>query len=176
MLDNLMIEPIGKVQQGLVLEHTRLYIARAGEILGRKLPSVPVLFDLAGTTAGMYKVVGRQCHIRYNPWIFAKYFDENLTGTVPHEVAHFAIDKVYGLPRVKPHGVEWRALMHEFGADAGVTFNLDLTGIPQRRQGRHPYRCACRLHEISTTRHNRILRGKGIYHCRSCSAVLVYAD
>ncbi len=171
-----MIEPIGNVQRSLVLERTRSYIARAEEILDRKLPPVSVLFDLFGSTAGMYKVVGKRRCIRYNPWIFAKYFDENLTGTVPHEVAHFAIDHVYGLTRVKPHGVEWRALMQEFDADAGVTFNLDLTGIPQRRQGRHPYRCHCQLHQVSTTRHNRILRGKGIYHCRSCRGVLVYAD
>ncbi|MBE9539035.1 MAG: SprT-like domain-containing protein [Proteobacteria bacterium] len=169
------MEPIGSVQRAQVLEQTELYIDKAEHIYKKKFLRVAVEFDLGGRTAGMYKVVGRHRSIRYNPWIFAKYFDENLSGTVPHEVAHFAIDQVYGLRRVKPHGLEWQALMADFGADAGVTFDLDLSGIPQRRQLRHRYHCPCRLHEVSATRHNRIIRGKAVYHCLKCRGKLVSA-
>jgi len=101
-------------------------------------------------------------------------FEENLAGTVPHEVAHYAIDQAYGLRRVKPHGIEWQALMAKLGADAGVTFDLNLDGIPRRRQARHRYYCPCQLHQVSTTRHNRVQRGKGVYHCVSCRGKLVY--
>jgi len=167
------IEPIGHLQRTEVLEQTRFFIDCAEQIYSRKFSPVSVEFDLSGRTAGMYKVVGRARFIRYNPWIFAKYFDENFTGTVPHEVAHFAIDQVYGLRRVKPHGVEWQALMAAFGADPGVTFDLDLSGIPQRRQSRHAYACPCQVHEVSTTRHNRIKRGKAVYHCMRCRGKLV---
>lgn len=168
-----IIEPIGQLQRDEVLAQTRFFIDCAEEIYGVKFPAISVTFDLSGRTAGMYKVVGRQRCIRYNPWIFAKYFDENFTGTVPHEVAHFAIDQVYGLRRVKPHGVEWQTLMAAFGADPGVTFDLDLSGIPQRRQLRHRYSCPCQVHEVSTTRHNRILRGRAVYHCLRCRGKLV---
>ena len=65
--------------------------------------------------------------------------------------------------------------MHLFGADAGVTFNLDLEGVPQRSQKTHPYRCDCRTHDVSTTRHNRVTRGAGRYHCRYCDGQLVYS-
>ena len=167
------IAPIGQAQREQVLEHTQFFIARAEDIYKKKFPPVAVEFDLSGRTAGMYKVVGRARCIRYNPWIFAKYFDENLSGTVPHEVAHFVIDQIYGLRRVKPHGLEWQSLMAAFGADAGVTFDLDLTGIPQRRQLRHRYACPCQVHEVSTTRHNRVLRGKAVYHCLNCRGQLV---
>lgn len=170
-----MIEPIGSELRRQVIEKTGLYIASAEEVLERSFARIPVLFDLKGSTAGMFRVHGRRREIRYNPWIFAKHWEVNLEGTVPHEVAHFIVHEVYGSGRVRPHGTEWQALMHYFGADPEVTFKLDLAGVPQRRQRTHPYRCDCRDHEVSTTRHNRMLRGKGQYLCRYCNGRLVYA-
>jgi len=168
------IEPINRGQQREVVDLTREYVRKAEQLFATKFPKITVKFDLSGRSAGMYKVVGRGRCIRYNPWIFAKYFEENLGGTVPHEVAHFVIDQVYGMGRVKPHGVQWQALMAKFGADAGVTFDLNLDGVPQRRQNRHPYQCPCRRHEVSSTRHNRVQRGQH-YYCVRCRGKLVYA-
>ena len=169
-----MIEPIDEARRQLVRERTQHFIASAEEVLERSFEQIPVLFDLRGTTAGMFRAHGRKREIRYNPWIFAKYWEVNLEGTVPHEVAHYIVHEVYGLGKVKPHGDEWQALMHYFGADAEVTFKADLDDIPQRRQRTHPYRCDCREHQVSTTRHNRILKGSGTYLCRYCNAQLVY--
>jgi len=136
--------------------------------LGRPLPRIPVRFDLYGTTAGMFKYCGDNKCLRFNPWIFARYFEENLRDTVPHEVAHRVVHEIHGARGVRPHGREWRALMAVFGADPAVTFERDLTGIPRRRQARHAYRCACSVHQLSTTRHNRIRRGAAQYQCRRC--------
>ena len=170
-----VVDPIGNSQQRQVEEMTEHYISRAERIFNRSFDRVPVLFDLPGRAAGMFKVVGRKRCIRYNPWIFGKYYEENLRDTVPHEVAHFIVHEVYGRRSVKPHGQQWQGLMAHFGADAGVTFSLDLEGVPQRRQKTHPYHCGCRLHAVSTTRHNRVQRGSGRYHCRNCDGQLVYA-
>ena len=163
------------MQRQQVIAATEHYICRAEGIFECRFERIPVLFDLSGRAAGMFKVIGKERCIRYNPWIFSKYFDENLSDTVPHEVAHFIVHEVYGMRRIMPHGREWQGLMARFGADAGVTFNLDLEGVPQRRQRTHPYRCACRTHQVSTTRHNRVTKGAGRYHCRYCEAQLVYA-
>ena len=170
-----VIEPIGEERQDLVRQATEGYIAEAETIFSRHFDRVPVLFDLSGAAAGMFKVHGRRRWIRYNPWIFAKHFEDNLVDTVPHEVAHFIVHEVFGRRRVKPHGEEWRMLMTAFGAEPRATFHLELEGIPHRRQRTHPYRCHCRDHDVSTTRHNRILRGVGRYHCRYCDGELVYA-
>jgi SprT protein len=170
-----MIEPIGQELQQQVLAETERYMTRAEQICSRKFDRIPVLFDLLGTSAGMFKVAGKHRVIRYNPWIFAKYFEQNLAGTVPHEVAHYIVHELYGLRSVKPHGREWQAVMNRFEADPGVTFKLDLEGIPRRRQRTHAYRCECRTHQVSTTRHNRVLQGSGRYHCRSCDGQLVYS-
>lgn len=170
-----MIEPIGELQREAVRAETVRYICLAEELLGRQFDRIPVVFDLGGRTAGMFKAHNTQRLIRYNPWIFAKYFAENLRDTVPHEVAHYIVHEVHGLHRVKPHGAEWRALMAAFDANPDVTFRLDLAGIPQRRQRTHAYHCQCRVHAVSSTRHNRAKAGKGTYCCRYCRGELIYA-
>jgi len=174
LLEQKNIEPIGSSAQQQVVQQTLHFIQSAEKIFKQTFPPLPVHFDLPGRTAGMYKVVGRRGCIRYNPWIFAKYFEQNLSATVPHEVAHFVVDQVYGLRRVKPHGLEWQDVMAQFGADAGVTFDLNLDGIPQRRQGRHRYQCPCQTHNVSTTRHNRVQRSNCVYHCLRCRGPLIY--
>ena len=128
-----MIEPIDRARQAAVVELTAEYVARAESIFEREFAAVEVLFDLSGGSAGMFKVHGKFCWIRYNPWLFTKYYADNLSGTVPHEVAHYIIHCVFGMRRVRPHGQQWLALMHKFDADPTVTSDFDLTGIPRRR-------------------------------------------
>lgn len=173
-----VVEPITDQQQAQVLARTEHYIAHAEEVFERPFDRIPILFDLRGRAAGMFKLDGCRRWIRYNPWIFSKYYEENLGETVPHEVAHYIVHEVWGRGSrrrgVRPHGEEWRAVMAAFGVQGEVTFNLDLEGIPQRRQKTHPYRCDCRIHQVSTTRHNRVMKGLARYHCRSCDGLLAY--
>jgi len=170
-----MVQPIGDAQQRQVMAMTEHYMSRADAIFDRRFARVPVLFDLRGRTAGMFKVVGKCGLIRYNPWIFGKYFEENLRDTVPHEVAHYIVHEAYPRRGTKPHGYHWKGLMAQFGANPGVTFKLDLAGVPQRSQNNHRYLCGCRVHEVSSTRHNRAQRGAARYLCRFCNDGLVYA-
>lgn len=170
----IVLQPIGDTQQRQVEQRTEEFLCRADELFGRRFARVPVLFDLRGRTAGMFKVIGKRGLIRYNPWIFGKYFEENLRDTVPHEVAHYIVHEVYPRRGTKPHGHEWRNLMAQFGANPGVTFDLDLNGVPQRSQRSHRYHCGCQVHEVSSTRHNRVQRRKVHYHCCSCAGRLVY--
>lgn len=169
-----VVHPIVGAQQCQVRERTERYICLAEELFGRRFDRVPIRFDLKGHTAGMFKTIGQRRLIRYNPWIFGKYFEVNLRDTVPHEVAHFIVHEVYPKRGVKPHGHQWQDLMARFDANPGVTFDLDLAGVPQRRQTTHRYHCGCQAHEVSSTRHNRARRGKVNYHCVSCNGHLVY--
>jgi SprT protein len=169
-----VVQPIGKAEQSQVRQATEYYIRRAEELFDRRIDRVPVQFDLKGRTAGMFKYIGERRLIRYNPWIFGKYFEENLRDTVPHEVAHFVVHEVYPRRGVKPHGAQWQDLMGQFGADPEVTFDLDLEGIPQRSQKTYRYHCGCQVHEVSTTRHNRVQKRRVNYHCVTCDGCLVY--
>jgi len=171
-----MIEPIDVRLEQQVRLQTREYIRRASRLFDCPLEMIPVRFDLRGRAAGMYKVINSERMIRYNPYLFAKYFEDNVATTVPHEVAHYVVDMLYGASSVKPHGLEWQRVMRSFGTEPRATASYDLSGIPVRRQKRHAYQCACTLHSISTARHNRILGGKARYYCRNCNTALKLAN
>ncbi|MEZ0138557.1 MAG: SprT-like domain-containing protein [Candidatus Reddybacter sp.] len=163
-----LIEPINAEQQDRVLEKTQATLALAEREYGRKFAAIPVLFDLRGRCSGMYRVKGKERVMRFNPHIFAKYFSDNLATTVPHEVAHYVSDCLYGLAKIRPHGDEWRNIMRVFKADASRTADYDLSGIPTRRQRYFDYRCVCQRHRLSSRRHNKLARGEVNYHCRQC--------
>jgi SprT protein len=168
-----MTDILSARRQSLVRVATRQYIQRAQELYQREFEVIPVQFDLKGRSAGMFRARGTQCCIRYNPWIFSRYFEENLVGTVPHEVAHYIAHCLNPHRRIRPHGPQWRAVMAGFEADASVTCDFDLQDIPQRRERRFSYHCGCREHQISTRRHNAVLRGQNRYECRYCRGRLV---
>jgi SprT protein len=170
-----IVTPIDAAQRRRVAAATEGCIVRAGTLLGRHFAAIPVLFDLTGRAAGMYRVTRGARAIRYNPYIFAKAFADNLATTVPHEVAHYVVDVVHGWRNVRPHGAEWQAVMAVLGAEPSRTCAYDLAGVPVRIQRRHTYRCGCTTHELTSRRHNQVQRGAMRYHCRRCGEELVPA-
>lgn len=175
-LHNMQLMPdivtINNEQQIHVVSETARYIRLASDLLQRPFTEIPVLFNLKGLAAGMYRVNRQGRCIRYNSYLFAKYFEENFATTIPHEVAHYIVDQVHGLRHVKPHGHEWRELMQMFGADASRTALFDIEGIPARNYRRYAYQCDCKIYELTSRRHNRIVRGRARYHCRRCGTVI----
>jgi len=170
------VEPISVPAREQVIRATETCIARANRLLGTNHAAIPVVFDLKGRSAGMYRVSRGKRVIRYNPYLFAKYFDENLTTTVPHEVAHYFTDSIYGYRNVRPHGREWRRVMQTLGADDSVHCDFDLTGVPVRRYQKIRYTCRCRFHELTRVRHNRIQYKGARYFCRVCCTELMVAS
>lgn len=160
--------PLDGDRREAVVSATQKTIARAAVVSGVELAPLPVRFDLAGRSAGQFSARGSSCLIRYNPWIFQRYFAENLSTTVAHEVAHYAVYRAFPGRQVKPHGREWKAVMRALGADPAVTFDLDISGLPVRRQRRHVYHCGCKEHALSTTRHKRVVSGRARYACLEC--------
>jgi len=166
------IEPLDAPQQRRVRAATLECLQRAEKLLELGHRPIPVSFDLHGRAAGMYRVNRRKALIRYNPYIFSRYFEHGLQATIPHEVAHYITDRLFGLANVRPHGHEWQSVMRVLGAEPRASARLDLTGIPVRRQRRFAYRCGCRVHQLSSCRHKRVARGAARYHCRQCGMEL----
>ena len=169
------IATLSAAQRTEVVAATADWVARARGLYGAPLPDIPVRFDLRGQSAGMYRVRGERREIRYNPLVFARWYAENLADTVPHEVAHYVVEHRHGR-RAKPHGAEWRAVMAAFGVAAQRTCDFDFSELPVRRERRFRYRCACTEHQLSATRHHRVLRGQSRYHCRGCAGELVACE
>ncbi len=163
-------------QQQQVIDKTDFYIDQANQLLELQLPVIPVKFDLRGKSSGMFvyrRSIGRSDHwIRYNPIIFSHYFDHALQHTVGHEVAHYIAYAISQGRRIKPHGKEWAEIMALFNLPAEVTSRYDVSELPLRQQRRHRYGCGCREHALTTTRHNKILRGSAVYSCQLCRQTL----
>lgn len=171
-----MIERISPELQQSVIEATARYIKKAGDLYNKQFELIPVLFDLTGRSAGMYRVKNGKRQIRYNPYIFAKYFNDNIAETVPHEVAHYVTDRLYGLRSVRPHGKEWASVMRGFGVEPKRTCQYDLDGVPVRVFKRVDYRCSCMTHQVTSRRHSQIERGHAQFACRRCGESIVYAQ
>lgn len=175
------ITPLSIEQQQIVINETHNYLKRASELFNLKNEAIEITFNLKGRCAGMYRVKSRyrfftrqQREIRYNPYIFSKHFADNYTTTIPHEVAHYVTDRLYGLKNIKPHGKEWKAVMHAFDADASVTADYDLSGIPLKKQSLFTYQCSCREHKLTSIRHNKIVKRHYQYYCKKCKQNLHY--
>jgi len=176
------IAPLSTEQQKKVIAHTQTYIKQARELFDLRDKLVEITFNLKGRCAGMYRIKQRkgrlfsrpQREIRYNPFIFAKYFTDNYETTIPHEVAHYVTDMLYGLKNIKPHGSEWQAVMAAFDADASVTADYDLAGIPLKKQALFTYQCDCREHQLTSIRHNKIKKRRFQYYCNHCKQTLHY--
>lgn len=169
------LRPVDSKQKQQVLIATETCLRRAAELFDVPYQPLTVTFDLTGRAAGQYRVDRNGRRIRYNPYLFAKYFDDNLDNTVPHEVAHYVVDCLYRCRRVRPHGEEWKRVMRALGARPHATARYDLSGVPVRRQQRFMYRCSCGEHALSSVRHNRIRNQRAAYSCRACGSSLIYA-
>ena len=165
-----MIEPINEFQKKCVIDKTNHFIDEACKIYQRNFEPIAVDFDLKGRISGMYRRKKNHRVIRYNPYIFAKYFEDSLETTIPHEVAHYISDMMFN--KCRPHGNEWRGVMQAFGADSSRTCDYDLEGIPVRVYQRHEYHCLCMTHEITSRRHNKIQNSNAHYHCKKCNEAL----
>ena len=155
-------------QKQQVLNRTRYFIEQANTLMSLSLEEISVSFDLKGKSSGMFVVKHKQQFIRYNEMIFSAYFEDSLTNTVAHEVAHYVVFSIWGLKKVKPHGKEWKQVMALFGVKAEVTSDYDISHIPLNQQRRFDYTCSCMTHQLTTTRHNKVQKRKAVYSCRQC--------
>lgn len=162
--------PLTAQQRQQICRMTDAFVERASKLYQQHFTPIAVHFDLKGRCAGMFCIQGRQKLIRYNPYIFAKYYDDNLHNTVAHEVAHYIVYQLYGR-RVQPHGAQWRRVMLDFKRDPSVYCNYDLQGIPVKKYQHIEYHCQCGVHKLTKIRHNRILKGAR-YYCKKCGKTL----
>jgi SprT protein len=163
-------------QKMLVTRQARQCIRSANDALGCRLTLPEIRFDLRGRAAGQFCLRQGTLQLRFNSALFARYFEENLTQTVPHEVAHFlvyALCSKYGKKRVRPHGPEWQSMMRLLGAAPETRHSFSLEGIAVRREQRFAWNCGCRTHSIAKRTHLRMLRGERRV-CITCGTLLQF--
>lgn len=127
----------------------------------------PVLsFRQRGKIAGSARLQLNE--IRLNPILLQENRTHFIHQVLPHEICHLLAFQLYG--PVKPHGKEWRDLMHFlYALPATVTHNLDVSSVTPRG---YSYQCQCGPVQLSLRRHNKVIRGQQQYLCRRCGVRL----
>ncbi len=159
----------------LARNYTLSLLESTSQHFGRDLPEVEIRFDLRGQAAGQ-AIVPRKGPpvIRYNRQLLRENGEAFIARTVPHETAHIAAHFLHGRG-IRPHGAEWRALMVLYGADPSRCHSYDTSRSTARRLRRFRYRCACREHQLTSIRHNRVRKGMR-YLCRECGEALRWSE
>ncbi len=151
----------------------------------KPMPKPEVHFTLRGRTAG--KAWGSY-KINLNRVLLEENFDEMLNDTVPHEIAHCAVNYFFGTQvsisrtgraRRDSHGETWKKVMRTFGVEPNRTHSMDVTNAKQksRQQSKFMYRCTgCGAEvPVGPKHHAKIQRGASMYHkgCKGHKLVLV---
>lgn len=158
---------------------------------GKTVPNMEVTYDLTSIrTAGMAVTQPylNKFKIRLHPAALLTYGKDYIEDTVVHEFAHLVQKQHY--PTSQPHGIEWKRVMVSLGKDPKRCHNMDLTSaittynssvkgststvtpIKKRNVKTFSYHCKCRNHELTSIRHNKVLKGEN-YICKTCGTRLV---
>lgn len=162
--------------QQLILDKVEESFKKAEVFYGKTLSRPKnIIFKRNGTTAGYSNYYKKELMFQLD---FAEHNKEDfLTSTVPHEVAHYVDDEVYGNKYVnnrrQVHGPRWQYIMTRvFGLNPHRCHNYDTSVTITKQQSRHEYTCGCRTHMVSTTIHNKMLRGQNRI-CLYCKQKIV---
>lgn len=132
---------------------------------GQSFAKPTIQMDLKGHQAGQ-AIPGRWL-LRFNP-VMAEQDPERFVHEVSaHEVAHLVTYKIW---RTLDHGSDFKKVMSWLNVSAKRCHNFK--SEPSRTIRRFRYSCACTIHNLSSIRHNRVLKGQS-YHCRKCGDVLL---
>ena len=127
---------------------------------------------------------GNDHRISINAVLLAENPELMLRDTVAHEFAHVVVWWNYlqqvqrsasapvSVPQPRGHGVEWRRTMLElFEVEPSRCHSFDTANTGSRLQRRWAYRCGCRRHLLTTSKHRRAVAGTR-YACADCKSAL----
>lgn len=155
-----------------ILAQVKVYTELAEKLYGIKI-NPTVCFKLKGRVTGKAWTTKNKLQFNLTALEVEGGWNHLLNNTVPHEVAHLVQYTMPSWPKDRkqnpPHGQYWKKVMRDFGVKANRCHSL---AMPKTRsQSQYTYSCRCRTHEVSTTIHNRILKGR-TYSCASCKVTL----
>jgi SprT protein len=145
----------------------RDWTVKARTRFGKNFAMPTISFDLKGRSVAGCAWVGKN-HIQLNAPMLIANESRFASEVIPHELSHLLAHGMFGRD-IAPHGVEWKKVMRTLGVPASST--IDLTDAPGSSTATgHWYACACREIQVSTRRHNDLMRSQGrkVLGCEKC--------
>lgn len=156
------------------------------------LPFPTILYDVRGTVAGLGDY--QKWYVHFNPVLLMENIEAFIKRTVPHEMCHLAVDKVFPhAHRVQPrsadaawgcrskrslHGVEWQSLMRDVGADPSRCHTYDVTNARVKQRVRYEYVCECGSTLMLGPKHHARLQQHpaSLWHNKCKGKLLMFVD
>lgn len=138
-----------------------------------KLPRIHIRANLKGATAGRAKrkrFLG-DAYLSFHPGLLAKYKDDYIRETVPHEVAHIIAGHLK--PGCGSHRSTWRGVMYTLGLEPIRCHAYDVTEFQTHRPRPFVYKCACSEHQLTSILHSRIQNGRW-RRCKRCRQKIAF--
>ena len=167
---------------GILFERCIEVIEKSNEIFPKKIALTKCTFDftLKGKVAGraQYKPATDDVTLKFNLQLAIENLDEFLVDTVPHEITHIYVKKMY--PWAQPHGKEFHQIMAKMGYSPKRCHSYDVSNTKQkRRYYRYVYKCGCETqHYITSNKHYDIQKyleqGHDLCRCNKCKKIIVF--
>jgi len=144
------------------------------------IPVPQLLFKNIGGNAGhcRFDFFVLNSIIVINPAYFQKEngYNEQLTNTLPHEVAHHVCDYIHRKEdRLRPHGWQWAKVMQWMGRKPARCHKMNGEGIINRHERPYSYKCGCQTAHLLTARMHISIQRKGKERvCRRCHKRIVF--
>lgn len=153
--------------QQAVMRCLREKLRMANQFFGTDYTEPEITYQQRGTSAGSAYL--QHWQIRLNPVLLMENQQPFIDEVVPHELAHLLVYRRFGRAPA-PHGKEWRWMMeHVLGVSASRTHQFEVASVQSKT---YSYLCACRDHQLTVRRHNKVMRKESEYRCRHCGELL----
>ena len=147
--------------QSKAIKRIKEVYAKAEDVYGIPLTFPIVSFKLKGRRAGY--VIPAYNKLTLNDALLHEHGDNFINDTPGHEAAHLIAYAVYGY-NIEPHGTAWKKVMVKVCGQSPTRCHT------YEVKTRNEYICKCdKIIYVSTTKHNRILRGHDRYYCKTCN-------
>lgn len=113
----------------------RKCLEKAGKMYGleEQMARVDIRIDIGGhRTAGQAGYKGGYHYVRFHPDAVAKYYDEMVKDTIPHEVAHVVCHMNPTLGR--NHNAGWKRVCRSLGGDDSRCHTMEFGNKPKREE------------------------------------------
>jgi SprT protein len=147
--------------QAKAIKRIKEVYAKAEDIYGIPLTLPTISFNLKGRRAGY--VIPAYNKLALNNELLHQNGDVFINDTVGHEAAHLIAYAVYGY-NIEPHGTAWKKVMVNVCGQSPTRCHA------YEVKTKNEYVCKCdKTIYVSTTKHNRMLKGENRYYCTICN-------
>jgi len=137
-----------------------------------------IKYTKRGKCSGCVTYVGDNASFNFNMTLLRENTEKFIAQTVAHEVSHYCVWLFYGHLYSKGrriiHGREWEKVMVFFGASPNRCHGFNTDNCTRKQLKQFTYKCNCTTHKLTSIRHNKIIKGKGSYVCKTCNGRLVF--